>query len=115
MATDPIRPLYWILDDHGEPIPADTLTWAAWFEQTPAARQLAYERVGDAQISTVFIGLDMGMGLQSIPRLWETAVFGGDLAGMVQRYPTRDAALAGHADIVQQIQAIADKERRSDD
>src|SRR5687768_8132999 len=47
----------YILDDQGEPVPEpDTLKWGAWMQGRE--RQLAFDEVGDARVSTVFLGLN---------------------------------------------------------
>lgn len=60
---------------------------------------------GDADVSTVFLGLDHGGGLGG-PVLYETMVFGGELDGEQERYRTRAEALAGHAAMVARVDAV---------
>lgn len=91
---------HWILDAHGEPLEADLLTWARWFENT-TNRILAQDRdesgTRDLLVSTVFLGLDHNFGGGGgDPVLWETMVLrkGRDL--FCERYTSRAAALAGH-------------------
>lgn len=48
-------------------------------------------------VSTVFMPWDMSMGRSGVPVLYESMVFDGDgEIRKVERYPTRDGALAGH-------------------
>jgi hypothetical protein len=87
---------YYKLNAAGEPEPVeDVLAWGEWFETADriVARD-ADEQTG-WQVSTVFLGLDHQFG-NGPPILWETLVFGGPLDGEMDRYPTREAALAGH-------------------
>jgi len=51
-------------------------------------------------VSTVFIGLDHRFFGDGPPLLFESMVFGGPLDGEQFRYPTWDAAAAGHALLV---------------
>jgi len=84
----------YILDDDGNPVPcSDLLTWAKWFEDDPA-RMVAKTKVGDQEVSTVFLGLDHGWGTTHLPVLWETLVF--PECEECERYTSRADALAGH-------------------
>jgi len=87
-----------ILDDDGEPRPADLLEWVRWFET--ADRTVIQTTVGDVLISTVFLGLDHRLGAAGLPVLWETMIFGGDHDGRQTRYTSRLEALIGHATAV---------------
>ena len=78
----------------GVPAETDLLTWAKWFEDINA-RRLRLTTVGDSDVSTVFMGIGLSLGLGP-PLLWETMVLGGPLDGEQERYSTREAALAGH-------------------
>ena len=89
---------YYILDDQGNPVPEpDVLKWGKWFENNTDKRRVAFDRIGNVQVSTVFLGLDHNWG-EGPPLLYETMVFytprrqGFD----IYRYATRDEALAGH-------------------
>jgi hypothetical protein len=101
---------HFILDGH-DPVPADLLTWGAWFQT--ADRHVA--RDGDEGsgwwISTVFLGVDHGFGVSGPPLLFETMIFAPaeprQSAAFVahwdqqcQRYATWAEAAAGHAAIV---------------
>lgn len=67
---------------------------------------LAYRHVGmtaladDVEVSTVWLGLDHSFGLGGPPLIFETLVFGGPMDGEMDRYPTLDAAQAGHDQMV---------------
>lgn len=98
------RPLYYILDEHGEPQPCDdVLLWGAWFET--AERRIAQDLDEGLDgpddpkrvlVSTVFLGLDHRHFGEGPPILWETMVFGGVLDGAQQRYTSREEAYRGH-------------------
>lgn len=96
---------HWILDDDGNPIATDAMTWARWFQDTDA-RQVARTVLPDGGfVSTVFLGLDHGSG-EGPPVVWESLAF--NAAGLsdgdtMRRYTSREAALAGHAKIVEQL------------
>ena len=90
-----------ILDASGLPLRCDDLmTWAKWHD-TPQ-RIIARDEIGDVLVSTVFMGLDAGMGTRT-PLFFETLVFRGEHNDMSDRYATRDEALAGHREIVQAV------------
>jgi hypothetical protein len=79
---DPVR-----VDDWSE--------WGRWFET--ADRRVARERVGQIEVSTVFLGLDHDHSGNGPPQLFETMLF--DLDGQ-QDYQTRcstwEEAIAMH-------------------
>ena len=56
--------------------------------------------VGDAKVSTVFLGLDHSH-TGPPPILFETLIFGGQHDGLMWRYCTRKSAEKGHAKVVQ--------------
>ena len=65
----------YILNEKGNPVEEpDMLKWAKWFET--ANRRVAHEKIGNAEISTVFLGVNHSFGCGK-PVLWETMVFGG--------------------------------------
>lgn len=91
---------FWILDKQKHPKhPKDILEWAKWTNKD-SNRRVARDSVGDATVSTVFLGLDHGWGTQH-PVLWETAIFRhGRSVQIVARYTSHALALAGHRLIV---------------
>lgn len=90
----PERLLHYI-EINGQPIPEpNILVWARWFET--ANRIVAQTQVGEATVSTVFLGFDYNFWTQGQPLLYETLIFGGDMDGREKRYATRAQALAGH-------------------
>ena len=100
---------HYMLDEHGQPVPCDLLTWARWFET--AERHVAHDMdEGDAsgvrvRVSTVFLGLDHNYSGEGPPVLWETMVFGGVLDGEQERYATLAAALGGHQEWCARVRA----------
>jgi hypothetical protein len=109
---------YFILDDDGEPVPAECLEWAQWFEtadrvvlQTVVHRAVASEaplrrgRPG-VGVATVFMGLDHNFYDEGPPILWETMIFGGLLDGGGWRHRSKLEALRGHAAAVARVQTL---------
>ena len=77
-----------------KPVPEhDLLKWTRWFET--AERHVANDRLGEAQISTVFLGIDHNFG-GGRPILFETMIFGGEHDGYQERYHTWKEAEKGH-------------------
>lgn len=90
-----------ILDGHTVVPVRNTLKWAQWFET--ADRRVASTMLGRTHVSTVFLGLDHGY--HDVPQWFETMVFRADGTDTIERYPTWDAAEAGHARMVQRERA----------
>ncbi len=60
-----------------------------------SARHIAVTAIDDeVHVSTIFLVLDHGW--DGTPALYETMVFGGPHDTTCRRYPTKEAALAGH-------------------
>jgi len=98
---------YFILEN-GEPVPAaDMRTWALWFEDVSRSmtRHVGDDTIGEARVSTVFLGMDHSWG-DGPPLIFETMVFGGPLDGEQERYPTTDEAIAGHAAMCERVRTI---------
>jgi hypothetical protein len=87
----------YILDADGNPVPEpDLFKWAKWF--STADRNVAKANVGDAHISTIFLGLNH-QWFRGPPLLWETMIFWptrDDLNNECWRYASRADALVGH-------------------
>lgn len=79
----------------GQPIPDRD----AWLEVFGGDRRVGRARTTRGEVSTVFMGIDMGFGFLdgSPPILFETMIFGGPLDGHVDRYATLAAARLYHA------------------
>jgi hypothetical protein len=93
--------LYFVLDEHGEPLrERDFEAWSRWFAQ--ADRCIARSSVSpDVTVLTTFSGVDEVAEPDSIPRLFESRVFGGILDGAVVQHCTRSEATAQHAELVE--------------
>jgi hypothetical protein len=92
----------------------DLMEWANWYQK--ADRRVAKDFVGRAEISTVFLSMDHNWyGPNHPPVLFETMVFGGGfLNEEMVRYCTWAEAEAGHKDVVETVQAYADRLQRYD-
>jgi hypothetical protein len=86
-----------VLDAEHNLVPADLMTWAMFFEDSDA-RRVAETTVGEARVSTVFLGIDHEFG--GAPLWFETMVFGGQHDEYTDRYTTWEEAVAGHGRIV---------------
>lgn len=69
--------------------------------------RIGSDHVGDAWVSTVWLGIDHGFGYGA-PILFETMVFGGEFDEWCLRYQTRAEALDGHRRVVAALQAGVD-------
>lgn len=72
---------------------ADYPEWKRWFET--ADRVVARTQVGDAKVSTVFLGIAPQSG-SDLP-MFETMIFGGKHHGFSVRRSTWEEAKAQHA------------------
>jgi len=91
-------------DRQGKPL--TLFQWAALVEDVEYKRVAYDELVGPEgliRISTIWLGLDYSFDYRSehIPIIFETMIFGWDFNELeCWRYPTEEAALAGHDQIV---------------
>lgn len=107
-----MRPLTYILDADGNPVPCDDpIAHARWWERSHRDRSYVIAQDVDehdpaktVMVSTVFLGLDHQYGVGP-PVLWETLVFGGVLDGEMRRYTSRAAALRGHQAMCERVTA----------
>lgn len=77
------------------------MTMAQWAEsfRDPAQKRVAHDTVGDAEVSTVWLGLNHAWD-DGPPLIFETMVFGGEHSDWQDRYSTEAEALAGHQRVV---------------
>ena len=98
----------YILDADGNVCEATSLEEWGRFMADRDARLVAFtpteEMNGVCYVSTVFLGIDHSFG-NDTPVLWETLVFGGPCDGDMERYTSREDALAGHEVMVQKTRA----------
>jgi len=106
--------LLWILDVKGNPVhEPDVVVWGQWFEFSGEERTMAFTTFCDAAgkdvvVSTVFTGMDQGMGIGA-PVLYETMVWRGEDIEEGYRYRTKEEAVAGHASAVKAIEESDDR------
>ncbi len=120
---------WYILDDDGEPqLCEDLLQWGRWMQT--AERIVLQTRVGDACISTVFLGLDHNHfgGAEAMAYmehghpfyclrfgkaiLWETMIFKGRFDQFTWRYTSKLDAMRGHMRAVAMVELADDAPRR---
>jgi hypothetical protein len=92
---------FFVLNEAGEVQPADMETWAAFVTQ-PDASRIDRTSVGDADVSTVFLGATPSFR-SGVPLLFETMIFGGRYDTWMWRWSTRADAVAGHARVVEAL------------
>ncbi len=97
--------------DGKTPVKCDDLyTWGEWMET--ANRHVAKEVIGDAQVSTVFLGMDHAWG-GAEPLLFETMIFGGPHDGYQDRCSTWAEAEAMHAKAVALVKGESPETERT--
>ena len=89
-------------------------TWEEWRDarilDDEAAKRIAKDAVGEAEVSTVFLGLDHAFD-DGPPVLWETMIFGGEHSEDQWRYTSEQAARVGHERIVQALREGRDPDQ----
>lgn len=123
-----MRHEHYILDDSGEPVPVDLMTWGRWWEDSdkrivlqdhPNIRSRGTRTKGRygrpsrrrLMVSTVFLGLDHNWG-DGPPVLWETMIFGGPFNEYQERYRSRLDALRGHQQALGLVELFVAAPRR---
>jgi hypothetical protein len=85
---------YFTLDADKNPVHTDdVIVWGHYFES--ADRIVAKTEIGEAQVSTVFLGIDHNWG-EGPPLLFETMIFGGEHNEYQERCSTWKQAEAEH-------------------
>lgn len=85
---------HYVLEADHSVRPAELMEWAVFFEDI-TNRRVALDKIGEASVSTVFIGLDHSFG-DGPPLIFETLISGGAHDQEMWRYSTWDEAVAGH-------------------
>lgn len=90
--------MWYILDENNKPIKSTVLEAGRWMENNLDKKAVKQESIGDARVSTVFLGLDHAWPKdENTPILWETMIFGGEHDQNYQeRYTSYEDALEGH-------------------
>lgn len=102
-----MRNMYYILDGH-KVIETDLMTWAKAVRSTD--RHVGKTTIGDAEVSTVFLGINHRFG-NGPPLLFETMVFGGILDQEQERYTTWEEAEEGHRAMVDRVTESGKEEK----
>lgn len=95
------QPLYY--DRDGKPLDS-VFDWAR-LHNDDAYKRVAEDTVGDAWISTVWLGINHNVMplFDALPIIFETMIFGGEHDQFQDRYATLQQAEAGHARVVQAL------------
>lgn len=95
----------WYILKGDEIVPSDLMEYSKWYASRDTV--IAQTNIGDAHISTVFLGLDHGMGTavdgEFLPVLFETMIFGGKHDQLQTRYHTLEEARLGHEALVNKL------------
>lgn len=93
------------------PVPCENLIeFGEWFQD--ANRHVGDTHVGEAWISTVFLGMDHSFTRSEHPILFETMIFGGKYDEFQRRYHTWNEAEKGHWEIYEVVFAPIKKKIR---
>lgn len=94
------------------PVAVDARTWCEWFENAGEERFVAKTTVGEAEVSTVFLGLDHQFSLSedAPPVLFETMIFGGEHDGDIWRWHTWVEAEQMHQKVVDMVFGVLAKD-----
>lgn len=96
-------PHYILNPDHTVRVTYDLMEWARFHEDI-TLRRIGRDKVGDVDVSTVFLGSDHNY-TGGPPILFETMVFGGEHDQWCRRWYTYDQAETAHHAVVADIAA----------
>ena len=96
--NDDVTDFLYVLDKDKKPVPATTAEWAAMFADAPG-RTVKHETVGDAEVSTCFMGINLHVW-STVPATFETMIFGGRYDRECARCSTWEEAEVQHAEMV---------------
>jgi len=94
--------MYYILNGH-DVVAVSVEKWGLWFGE--ADRGVAKSTIGDATISTVFLGIDHSWDGPP-PMLFETMVFGGLLDEEQERCSTWAEAKVMHKQMCERVNSL---------
>lgn len=86
----------------GVPQPCDNDNIEEWTRALESNRLVKQETIGNIFVSTVFLGVNHQFG-DGPPLVYETMTFGNDALSICERYSTRPEAIAGHAEVAEQV------------
>ncbi len=89
----------------------NTVEWAKWFNNIDN-RRIGYDKIGDVEISTVFLGIDHGGTARRLGDLvlFETMVFGDSRDETCVRYTSLASAKKGHRAMRRRVMRSARKQ-----
>jgi len=94
------RPEYYILQGK-KVVPISDIRECSEFLSKIDNRRVAYTEISpESHVSTVFLCFDHSFTPDGPPILFETLVFGGEMADEMARYSTWDEAVEGHEKMV---------------
>ena len=102
-------PLFYILDGKIAKQCDSVLEWGQWMEENSC--RVAFDRIDEIEVSTVFLGLDYNHFGEGDPLLFETMTFWPDDSDSSEqrRYFTWEEAEAGHREMVEEVKKMIDK------
>lgn len=104
---------HYILDENGEPKAVDALTWSKI--RVTEDRRVALDKIGNLEVSTVFLGLDRNWLGKGSPVLWETMVRGlPDDEELMDHYTSKADALEGHKRICEEMRTQTSTRKEGD-
>jgi hypothetical protein len=92
---------YYRLEGHEPVRVADLVQWAQGCDH--AIRRVGWTYVGDARVSTIFIGIDWTEDETSPPLVFETVVLGGELDALQLKTATWAEAEAAHQAVCERL------------
>lgn len=92
---------HYVLNDDHSVREAELMEWVVAFNDMDR-RRVALDKIGNASVSTVFLGLDHSFG-DGPPLIFETLISGGEHDQEMWRYSTWDEAVAGHKAAVELV------------
>ncbi len=96
---------YKLINKQAQPV-EDFIEWCEWHAR--ADRNVKYTKVGDVQISTVFLGMDHAH-FGGPPMLFETMIFGGAFNEDMDRCSTWEQAEEQHKNMVYKVIATTEE------
>ena len=94
---------WWIPTENGGAVPVTADQAESWRRENPERWTVAASWVGPVKVSTVFTFRNFAMSPNEKPVLWSTIVFGGNLDGEEDRYPSLEEAKEGHEAMVARV------------
>lgn len=91
-------------DRNGMPMTEEE--WTATFNTNSLQDEISFDKVGNVEITTVWLGLDHQLLPAGPPLIFETMIFGGKLDGYQLRYSSESDAIQGHKTIVELIRIL---------